>query len=312
MRIISESENFASPEKLAVTIGMFDGVHRGHRQIIDQLNAIAAEKGQQSCLLTFWPHPRTVLQQNEEITLLNTQEEKMQLLQEAGLQNVFIVNFTKEFSRLSPEEFVKEYLIEKLNTGTLVIGHDHHFGRDREGSFESLQEQSVKYGFDLLQEEAVTENEVPVSSTKIRKALMLGDTAYASETLGYNYLLTGKVIHGDGIGKKQGYPTVNLDIPHYKLLPKEGVYGVELFLNGKKHFGLMNIGWRPTFNGKEKRTEVYILDFSGELYDEEISVSILLRIRDEKRFEHKSRLSEQISFDEGFFRDWIEVNSFRK
>lgn len=306
MNVLRNISEIKQNQKTILTLGMFDGVHRGHQQIIHLLNDLAKKENDQSCLLTFSPHPRLVLQKDSDLKLLTLDDEKIALLEDFGLDALFIQTFDFEFSRKSSIEFVRDYLVNKLHVNVLVIGHDHHFGRNREGNFEHLQELAELYGFEVIQLEAIIENRKPISSTKIRNALIEGDVAYANDALGYNYRISGKVVHGDGIGKSLGFPTVNLAIPKLKLLPKDGVYGVGLTLNDKKHYGLLNIGHRPTVNGKEHRVEVYILDFEGDLYNKEITIELLYRIRDEKKFENKQSLVEQIQKDEIKFRDFLQ------
>ena len=306
MKIISPHNLPSGISDTVLTMGMFDGVHRGHRQIIDQINSLAEKHGLESCLLTFWPHPRMVLQQDSDISLLTTQEEKMQQLAETGLSNVYVKEFDREFAGLSSEQFVRDFLVQKLQVKILVIGHDHHFGKNREGDFAALQQLSNQYNFEVIQLEAIVEDDRPISSTKIRKALIQADLDYANEALGYRYLITGNVIHGDKIGRTMGYPTVNLQIESYKLLPMDGVYGVRIHLNNEPHYGLMNIGNRPTFSGMEKRVEVYILDYDGDLYEQKIQVELCRRIRNEMKFESKEALSAQIQQDEIEFRNFLK------
>ena len=306
MQIITDLSQLPDNQKTILTIGMFDGVHRGHQQIIQFLNQLANNTSLQSCLLTFWPHPRMVLQQDSDLALLTTQEEKVQLLEQFGLNNLYIQNFDIEFSRLSSTAFVRDFLVKKLNLNTLVIGHDHHFGRNREGNFDALQELSDLYGFSVMQLEAIQENSLPISSTKIRNALHNGDLAYTNEALGYEYLITGKVEYGDGIGKTLGFPTINLNIEANKLLPKDGVYGVGIELNKVKHYGLLNIGYRPTFNGNSHRAEVYILDYNNDLYGQKVQLHLMVRIRDESSFDSRENLVQQINIDEQNFRNYLE------
>ena len=305
MKVLSSIKAAHNDLPTVTTMGMFDGVHRGHQKIITQLKDIAAEKHLKTCLFTFWPHPRMVLQETCDLRLLTTPEEKKALLEKTGLDMLYIQKFDPAFASIDSEKFVKNFLIEKLNTSTLVIGHDHHFGKNREGDFESLLALSTKYNFKVIQQQAVDEGEKPISSTRIRKALAQGDLEYANKALGYYYLITGIVVHGDKIGRTMGYPTVNLKVDPLKLLPKDGVYGVRLKINGNCHYGLLNIGNRPTFAGNEKRVEVYILDFQSNLYEKEIQVELLMRIRDEFKFAGKEALSTQIAKDEQQFRRFL-------
>ncbi|MDO5656302.1 MAG: bifunctional riboflavin kinase/FAD synthetase [Flavobacteriaceae bacterium] len=308
MEVLTQQYAAFNSEKTALTIGMFDGVHRGHQQIIEQLNIYAERHNQRSCLFTFWPHPRLVLQKDTALKLLNTKDEKMQLLQGFGLDSIYFQDFTTDFSKLNSEEFVRDFLVNKLNVGSLVIGHDHQFGKNRQGDFSSLKALSKKYGFEVFQLDAITEKSLPISSTKIRNALTQGDLSYSNEALGYAYMISGEVVTGDGIGRTLGFPTVNLQVSTLKLLPKDGVYGVTLNWEEKLYFGLLNIGNRPTFNGSEHRIEIYVLDFEGDLYNEMLQIHLLIRLRDEMRFVDKQQLVAQIKKDEQIFRDYLKSN----
>lgn len=305
MEVISHIESIPENQRTVLTLGMFDGVHKGHQKIIQYLNSIGHQSDVKSCLLTFWPHPRLVLHQDFDLKLLTLHEEKIKLLEKFNLDLLYVQPFDHDFSRLSSIEFVRDFLVAKLKVKTLIIGYDHRFGRNREGSFELLEELSELYEFNVLQLEAIFEGDVPISSTKIRNALLEGNLDYANNALGYNYGITGTVIHGDGIGKTLGFPTINLSVDKLKLLPKDGVYGVQLWLNDQKYFGLMNIGYRPTINDEQHRIEVFILDFEGDLYDQEIQIELLTRIRDEQKFEGKDQLVAQIRKDETQFRAFI-------
>lgn len=297
MKVINGLKNYPSKTKSVVTLGTFDGVHIGHQKIIKQLNK--DKENANSALLTFFPHPRMVLQDATDLKLLNTLEEKQQLLAKNGLDYLIIEPFTKEFSELSAVNFVRDILVNTLNTQKLVIGYDHRFGKNREGDFEHLKELSDLYDFNLEQIKAQDIKDVAVSSTKIRKALLEGDIKTANSYLGYAYLLTGNVVHGQGLGKKWKYPTINLAIPEtYKLIPKTGVYLVKTALDNKTYFGIMNIGNRPTLNGKHQTIEVHLLDFNQDLYGKKIQIQLLKRLRDEQKFHSVNALIAQIKTDE--------------
>lgn len=297
MKVINGLKNYPSKTKSIVTLGTFDGVHIGHQKIIKQLNK--DKENANSALLTFFPHPRMVLQDATDLKLLNTLEEKQQLLAKNGLDYLIIEPFTKEFSELSAVNFVRDILVNTLNTQKLVIGYDHRFGKNREGDFEHLKELSDLYDFNLEQIKAQDIKDVAVSSTKIRKALLEGDIETANSYLGYAYLLTGNVVHGQGLGKKWKYPTINLAIPEtYKLIPKTGVYLVKTALDNKTYFGIMNIGNRPTLNGKHQTIEVHLLDFNQDLYGKKIQIQLLKRLRDEQKFHSVNALISQIKTDE--------------
>lgn len=298
MNIYNSIEDCLHLEKAVVTLGMYDGVHIGHQTIIKQLNNTAHKIGGESVLLTFSPHPRKVIQPNFQLELLSTLNEKENILEKCGLNNFIVHPFTKEFSQVSSTDFVVEYLIKKLNLHTLIIGHDHHFGKNREGNFEQLEVLSKKYGFNLIQLQAVQENEVAISSTKIRKALADGNIVFANKALNYKYPITGKVVHGDKIGRTLGFPTANLEIDTDKLIPKDGVYAVDVFVNNKKYLGLLSIGYRETVtNSREHRVEVNILNFNEDIYGETIKLEFRGRLRDEKKFNSLEDLITAMNLD---------------
>lgn len=290
-----------------LTIGTFDGVHIGHQKIISRLNQIKTKSKDKSIILTFFPHPRRIIHFGNEIKMLNTIDEKIQLLDKFGLDHLVIEPFTKEFSRLSAIDFIKDILIDQLKIKTLVIGYDHRFGKNREGDFEQLQEHGDLYHFDV-EEISVQEIEnVSVSSTKIRKAIAEGDIEKANSYLGYNYLLTGEIVKGKGLGRKLNFPTINLHIKEdYKLIPKTGVYITKSLINNKIVFGIMNIGFRPTVEGKDQTIEIHLLDFQEDLYGKKMQIEILKRLRDEQKFDSIKNLTQQIKKDESFARDWIK------
>ncbi len=300
MKIHQGLENFKMLNNAVVTTGTFDGVHVGHRIILKKLIELSKKIGGESVLLTFFPHPRMVIQEGTELKLLNTIEEKTKLLEEAGIDHLIIHPFTKKFSRTTSMEFVREILVNQIGTKKLVIGYDHHFGRNREGSFEHLKEFGPLYGFEIEEIPAQDIDEVNVSSTKIRNALKQGDIAMANKYLGKPYQLSGKVIHGEKIGRQLGYPTANIDIENdYKLIPATGIYIVHVYVKGIRHNGLLNIGYRPTIDEANKKLsiEVFLIDFDEEIYDERISIFLLERIREEKKFENKEALINAMDND---------------
>ncbi|MFV0305789.1 MAG: bifunctional riboflavin kinase/FAD synthetase [Moheibacter sp.] len=299
MRVFHDILDFSGCENPVLTLGMFDGIHLGHQGIIQNLNNIAEEVKGESILLTFEPHPRVVLGKNtDDLQLLTTLDEKVELLKNLGLQNLILHPFTKVFSELSSEEFVKNLLIEKIGIHTLIIGYNHHFGKNREGNFEQLKQLSEEYGFNLKQIEEVKSHDNSISSTDIRFALNNSDLDFVSKGLGRNYRLSGKVVHGDKLGRTLGFPTANLEVEKYKLIPENGVYIVKVHFQNKIHKGLLSIGTRPTVtNSNEKRVEVYILDFEQDIYDEIISIEILKKIRDDKKFNSVDELVQQMERD---------------
>lgn len=302
MEVIHGIQPLNPNKKLVLTIGMFDGVHKGHQAIIQKLNKYAKEIGGHSALLSFTPHPRQVLQPDGDLKLLSTLEEKLNLLNIYHLDYAIIHPFTLEFSRLSAVEFVRDYLVNQLQIHTLLVGHDHHFGRNRMGDFQQLEELGSLYNFRSVQLSAVLEDELPISSTKIRNALQINDINYTTEALGHFYSITGEVVHGHKIGRNLSFPTVNINFSKDKLLPANGVYGVRVKLQNKLFFGLMNIGKSPTFNLTEQRVEIYLLDFDKEVYGEKVKAEILCFIRSEKKFENTEALKNQIQQDEMYFR----------
>lgn len=307
MRVHQSIEKYDPKEESAVlTIGTFDGVHIGHQKIIQRLNEIKKGHQQRSVILTFYPHPRRVLDHSNDIKMLTTLEEKIQLLENFGLDDLIVEPFTKEFSRLSALDFVRNILVLKLQLKKLVIGYDHQFGKNREGNFEQLIEFGELYGFEVEKISAQEIEHVSVSSTKIRKAIEGGDIDTANKYLGYHYLLTGDVVKGQGIGRKINFPTVNLHINEdFKLIPKKGVYVVKAKFRNEHSYGIMNIGFRPTVGGKGQTIEVHLLDFSGDLYGSRMQLEVLTRLRDEKKFENIEELKEQIGKDEIMARNWL-------
>lgn len=298
MKIFHSIDSFHSDKKTIITIGTFDGVHIGHQKIIEQLIESAKKESCESLILTFFPHPRMVLQEKSEILLLNTIDERAELLEASGLNNLIIHPFDKDFSRLSAEEFVKDILVDRLNIKKIVIGYDHRFGRNRTADINDLIFFGEKYDFDVEQISAQEIQEVSVSSTKIRNAIQEGNMALANEYLGYNYFLTGFVQKGKQLGRTIGFPTANIKIQeNYKLIPKKGVYIVKSNLNNKIVFGVMNIGTNPTVEGKDLSIEIYYLNYDSNLYEQKIKVSILEYIREEKKFESVDLLKQQLEKD---------------
>lgn len=286
MNVYQSVEEIKPIKRPVLTLGMFDGVHIGHQSILKQLNTIAKEIDGESVLITFNPHPRMVLQPNCDLKFLNTLEEKEAILRQFELKHLIIQAFTKDFSQVTSVEFVKNLLVDQIKIDTLVIGYDHHFGKNREGNFEQLQVLSKEYGFNLIQLQAVEENDIAVSSTKIRNALIEGNIEYANKALNYHYPLSGEVVHGDKIGRTLGFPTANLQVDPNKLIPKDGVYAVDVFVDNQKYLGLLSIGFRETVtNSREHRVEVNILDFDQEIYGEIIRLEFLGHLRDEKKFD---------------------------
>ena len=298
LKIYNDLSEYNSTNKTFVTIGTFDGVHVGHQKVIKKLIKSASKKNATSLLLTFFPHPRMVLQKDIDIKLINTIDERIQLLKKIGLEEVVIQSFTKEFSRLTALNFVRDILVNTLNISKLIIGYDHHFGKNREGNFEQLEEYGRIYDFNVNEISQKDIDNIAVSSTKIRIAIENGDIQKANNFLGYNFLLTGEVVRGNNLGEKIGFPTANLSIKEtYKLLPKTGAYLVQSKLNNEKVFGMMNIGYRPTVSGKSQTIEIHFFNFKDDLYGRKIQIEVLSFLRDEQKFESIEALKLQLGLD---------------
>ena len=298
MKIIHSISNFSSSSSTIVTIGTFDGIHVGHQKILKDLIDTAKKEGKKSVLLTFFPHPRMVLQKDKGILLLNTINQKSFLLKKMGLDFLIIHPFSKEFSRLTALDFVRDVLVNKLNTSRLIIGYDHHFGKNREGNIHQLKEYSLLYGFDVEEIPAQDIDDVSVSSTKIRTALKNGELKTANKYLGYRYLLNGIVVDGEKLGTKIGFPTANINIEEsYKLIPKTGVYIITAIIDGSSHNGMMNIGFNPTVKGKKQTIEAHLFDFRENLYGKKITIELLYFLRNEQKFLSIYELIDQLKID---------------
>lgn len=300
MKTFQSIYNFKPKNKTVLTLGTFDGVHFGHKTIIEKLLQNASSSCE-SLVLTFFPHPRMVLQDSSEIKLLNTIEERTELLEKLGLDNLIIHPFDQAFSRLTAEEFVSTILVNQFNVKKIIIGYDHRFGRNRTADINDLIEFGEKYDFEVEQISAQEIDEVSVSSTKIRNALTEGNVKLANDYLGYFYLLTGTITQGKGIGRTLDFPTANLQIQEsYKLIPKNGVYIVQSWIENKLVYGMMNIGFNPTVNGESKSIEIHFFDFDKDLYSKKMQIQLLDRIRDEVKFENVEKLKEQLLKDKAF------------
>ena len=306
MKIFHSIQDFKQGSKTIVTLGTFDGVHIGHKKIIERLIHNSEESNCETLLLTFFPHPRMVLQDQSEIKLLNTIDEKSLLLEKTGLNNLVIHPFDKAFSRLTAEEFVKNILVDVFNIKKIIIGHDHRFGRNRTANIDDLIVFGQLYDFEVEQISQQEVNDVAVSSTKIRNAILEGNIELANKYLGYDYFFTGKVVKGKQLGRTIGYPTANISIEeNYKLIPAQGVYVVSSIIDGKTVFGMMNIGTNPTVGGTGQTIEINYFDLDKDLYDRKIAVSILSRIREEKKFESLEKLKQQLLQDKKSSLDFI-------
>lgn len=289
-----------------ITIGTFDGVHIGHRKIIKRIVEFAENSALESAVLTFFPHPRMVLQKEVGIELINTIEERKQILENTGIDHLIIHPFTRTFSRLTAQEYIEEVLVKKLQAKKVIIGYDHRFGRNRNADIEDLKKYGEKYGFEVEEISKQDVDEVAVSSTKIRKALQEGDVEKANTYLGSNFLLTGTIVKGKGLGKDLGFPTANLKIEEtYKLIPKTGVYVVKALIDDAEFFGMMNIGYNPTVGGSEKTIETYFFNLDKNLYGKKLQIEMLKRIREEKKFSGVEELIKAMKEDQAFSENYI-------
>jgi riboflavin kinase/FMN adenylyltransferase len=309
LEIIQSLSKFSYSEKTIVTIGTFDGVHIGHQKILEKVVDSAKKERKKSVLLTFFPHPRMVLQQDSNLELINTIEEKADLLAKTGLDYLIIHPFSKEFSRLTALDFVRDILVNQLNTSKLIIGYDHHFGKNREGNLVQLTEYSLLYDFEVEEIPVQDINDVAVSSTKIRRALAEKNIKTANKYLGYNFILNGTVVNGKQLGGKIGFPTANISVKEeYKLIPKTGVYVVKSLIENSVFYGMMNIGYRPTIDGNHQTIEVHFFDFNKDLYNQKLTIEILYFLRDEQKFDSVNDLILQLKEDEINARSYLQNN----
>lgn len=298
METVQSIEKYDKKHPTAITIGTFDGVHIGHKTILDRLIQSAKKQNLKATVLTFFPHPRMVLQKDAGIKLLNTIEEKTEILKKIGIDKLIIHPFTKEFSRLSATEFVRDMLVNELKAKKIIIGYDHRFGRNRTADISDLKSFGSTFDFEVEEIDAQEIDAVSVSSTKIRKALEVGNIETANTFLGYNYMLTGHVKKGKGLGRTLNFPTANLHIyASYKLIPKNGVYVVYAEFNGSIVHGMMNIGFNPTVSGTQRSIEVHFFNFEKDLYDKTLQVMLVARLRDEHKFDSIEALKTQLKKD---------------
>lgn len=291
-------QDYNSTKPSVITIGTFDGVHIGHTKIINQLITISLKNNLTSILLSFFPHPKMVLQNDNELKLINTIREKEGLLNSLNLDYLIIKEFTKDFSRLSALEFVRDILVNKLNAKHIIIGYDHHFGRNRTANIEQLKEFGELYDFKVTEILAQDIDDIAISSTKIRKALINGEIKLANKFLGYNFFFNGDVVHGNNIGKTISFPTANIKVDQpYKLIPKNGVYIVKTIIDNQTTFGMMNIGYNPTFNRKQKSIEIHFLNFNKNIYHKNLTIEMIMRIRNEIKFNSVEDLKKQLEQD---------------
>ncbi|WP_299394677.1 bifunctional riboflavin kinase/FAD synthetase [uncultured Gelidibacter sp.] len=298
MKVITATAHSIPQTPSVVTIGTFDGVHIGHQKIIKKLTKKAADKNLISVVLTFFPHPRMVLQQNSNIKLLNTIAERKEILSALGLDYIFVQEFTMDFADMTARDFVKSILVDQLKAKHIIIGYDHHFGKNRSANIDDLRAFGAEFGFEVDEISAQDVEDVAVSSTKIRNALNSGDIQTATAFLGYDYYINGTVVRGKGFGKKMEFPTANIAVDEaYKLIPKNGVYAISSTYNDKVIYGMMNIGMNPTFDGDKKTIEAHFFDFNEDLYGQHLKISFLDRLRDERKFESVDALIAQLRQD---------------
>lgn len=306
MQIHRDLDKLPFFKNAVVTIGTFDGVHRGHQKIIQQIKEEAEKQNGESVIVTFYPHPRQLLAPAKNLQLLNTLEEKILLLQEQQIDHLIVVPFTKAFSQLSATQYISDFLVEKLRPLILIIGYDHHFGHNREGDIDLLRRMAPKYHFKVEEIPEQVIHDLTISSTKIRKNVQSGQIAIANELLGYPYFVTGKVIHGDERGRTLGFPTANIGIADpNKLIPADGIYAAKATIlslsvnenNGRVYSGAANIGHAPTFAGKERRVEVFLFDFDRSIYDETVLLQFYDYIRPDQKFPDAEALIKQMHKD---------------
>ena len=300
MKVYHDIKDFRKIPNAIVTIGTFDGVHLGHQAVFKQMVDKARQIGGETVVITFFPHPRIVISPNDNrLRLITSEEDKIEHLRRSNIDNLIIINFTKEFSHTSSEDFIKDYVVRYIQPAILVIGYDHHFGSNRSGDFDTLSKLGMEFHFAVEKINEQDIEDITISSTKIRYALQQGDIKLANKLLGYSYSTSGIVTHGDSIGRTLGFPTANISIkPEYQLIEKTGVYATIAKVDGKDYPSMTYIGRRPTIsNGLPTSTETYIMDFDGDLYGKEIRVTFVDRVRDEMTFDNLERLKSQIQED---------------
>ena len=301
MRIFDNLKSYSSEKESILTIGTFDGVHIGHNKILKRLIQDSKKNNLSSLVMTFFPHPRMILNKSHEIKMIDTIDEKINLLEKTGLDNLIIHPFDNNFSKIRAKEFVEEILVKKLKIKEIIIGYDHKFGKDREASVEDLKKFGKDYMFTVKEIPAQEIDSIAISSTKIRNAILNGEIEKCNKFLGRNFILTGKVVYGEGLGKKIDFPTANIEIKEtYKIIPKNGVYLVKTKINSNTYFGMMNIGIRPTVGGTNKSLEIHFFNVKDNIYGKNVSIEIIKKIRDEEKFSSIDQLKIQLKKDEQF------------
>ena len=306
MQLVTDTTHFQSPKESTLTIGTFDGIHIGHQRIIAQVVDTARQRHLIPTVLTFFPHPRMVLNPSAPIALIQTIEERANLLEKYGIEQLVIQPFDKEFASLTAEDYVKEVLVKKLKAKVIIIGYDHRFGKNRSAGIEELKAFGEQYHFEVIEIPVQEVDSLSVSSTKIRNALNQGNIEQATHYLGYPFSLSGKVVHGQKIGRTLGYPTANIQVADtHKLIPKIGVYAVYSIIEGEKIYGMLSIGKNPTIEGKGESIEVYFFDFDKDLYEKEIRVYFVAFLREEVKFHSLEALKTQLKMDENIARQYF-------
>ena len=301
MKIYKSINEYNESKNSIITIGTFDGIHKGHQKIFNKVIKASKQNNLSSVVLTFFPHPRIILNKYNDIKMIDTLDEKIDHLKKIGIDHLIIHPFDKKFSLLSAEQFIKEYLVDKLKLKHIIIGYDHRFGKGREASVTDLKEYSREFNFLVDEIDAQEIEKIAISSTKIRNSINEGDLKTTKIYLGRFFCLTGRVVKGDGLGKQINYPTANVSIEEdYKIIPKDGVYFIKTTIDNKLYNGMMNIGHRPTIGTKEKSIEVNLFNFDRDIYDRIISVDVVEKIRDEKKFSSIEDLKTQLSKDEEY------------
>ncbi len=303
MKVIDHLETLQPPDFSVVTIGTFDGVHLGHQTILNKIVSEAKANKGKSILITFWPHPRFILRKDNSLRLLSTFDEKIDMIKKLGVDYIIKCAFTPKFSSLSAHEFVQQILIDKVNTKKLYIGYDHHFGNNREGNINFLKVNAQQYGFQVQEISKQDIDDIGISSTKVRQALLEGDVAFAKALLGRNYSLSGEVVHGEKNGRKIGFPTANINVSEsYKLLPSDGVYAIKASLEGedKMYDGVLNIGFKPTLDGNRKTVEAHLFNFTDDIYGRSIKVEFVKILRKEIKFNSLKDLQNQLILDKEY------------
>lgn len=298
--IITDGNSFPSLTGPFITVGVFDGVHLGHRALLDQLVLKASQAGRMSVVITFDPHPKLVLGGSKNnLAFLSTPEEKKELLGKSGIDHLVIIPFTMELASMEGRQFISEILVDRMGAGFLLVGYDNHFGKGRDTGFESISRHAARYGLETEQVKGLSGPDGVISSTTIRNALLDGRLDVANSCLGYSYSLTGTVVPGNRLGNSLGFPTANLKPPLYKLVPADGVYAVEVNIDEKTYGGMLSIGMNPTVNNdrNKKTVEVHIFDFGGDLYGQAVTVVFRYRLRDERKFDNLEQLAAQMRLD---------------